>query len=65
MEKFINQIIEGNCVDVMRQFESEVIDLTITSPPYDDLRNHKGYIFPFEELAKELYRVTKKGEDVV
>lgn len=65
MEKFINKIIEGNCVDVMRQFESEVIDLTITSPPYDDLRNYKGYVFPFEDLAEQLYRVTKQGGVVV
>ncbi|MDE2233881.1 MAG: site-specific DNA-methyltransferase [Patescibacteria group bacterium] len=37
------------------------IDLTVTSPPYDNLRRYKGYSFPFEEIAKELYRVTKQG----
>ena len=65
MENFINKIIEGNCVEVMRQFDDNVIDLTVTSPPYDDLRNYKGFVFPFEDIAKELYRVTKEGGIVV
>lgn len=37
------------------------VDLTITSPPYDDLRDYKGYSFNFDEIAKEIYRVTKNG----
>lgn len=65
INKYINQIIEGNCVEVMKQFADEVIDLTVTSPPYDDLRNYKGFVFPFEDIAKELYRVTKQGGVVV
>ncbi len=64
-EKYINQIIEGNCIEVMKNFDDNSIDLTVTSPPYDDLRNYKGYVFPFEEIAKELFRVTKKGGVVV
>ncbi len=65
MEKFINKIIEGNCVEVMKQFDDNVIDLTVTSPPYDDLRNYNGYVFPFEEIAQQLYRITKPGGVVV
>jgi site-specific DNA-methyltransferase (adenine-specific) len=63
--KYINKIIEGNCVNVMKNFADEVIDLTVTSPPYDDLRNYKGFVFPFEDIAKELYRITKQGGVVV
>lgn len=65
MEKLINSIIEGNCVDVMKKFDEGVIDLTITSPPYDNLRTYKGYTFPFEEIATELFRVTADGGIVV
>ncbi len=65
MQKYLNSIIEGNCVEVMKNFDDEVIDLTVTSPPYDDLRNYKGYVFPFEEIAQELYRITKQGGVVV
>ena len=65
VENYKNQIIEGNCVEVMRKIEGDVIDLTVTSPPYDDLRNYKGFVFPFEDIAKELYRITKQGGVVV
>lgn len=65
MEKYINQITEGNCIDVMRKFEPNSIDLTVTSPPYDNLRTYKGYVFPFEDIANELFRVTKEGGIVV
>jgi DNA modification methylase len=65
INNYINQIIEGNCVEVMKNLEDDVIDLTVTSPPYDDLRNYKGFVFPFEDIAKELYRITKPGGVVV
>ncbi|HEY1038124.1 MAG TPA: site-specific DNA-methyltransferase [Bacteroidia bacterium] len=65
MQNFINKIIEGNCVQVMRKFDNDVVDLTVTSPPYDGLRNYKGYVFPFEDIVKELYRITKPGGVVV
>ncbi|MCI4669631.1 MAG: site-specific DNA-methyltransferase [Bacteroidia bacterium] len=45
----------------MKSFEANSIDLTLTSPPYDNLRTYKGYTFPFEEIAKQIYRVTKEG----
>jgi site-specific DNA-methyltransferase (adenine-specific) len=41
------------------------IDLTLTSPPYDTLREYKGYTFVFEAVADELYRITKKGGVIV
>ena len=48
----------------------ECIDLTVTSPPYDNLRTYNGYIEQwsfekFQGIAKELYRVTKQGGVVV
>jgi len=43
----------------------DFIDLTVTSPPYDNLRTYNGYSFEFEKIAQELYRVTKNGGVVV
>ena len=37
--------------------------MTVTSPPYDDLRTYNGYCFDFENVAKELFRVTKALEE--
>lgn len=60
------KIINGNCLDVMKEkIPDDSIDLTVTSPPYDDLRKYNGYRFDFENIAKELYRVTKEGGVVV
>lgn len=41
------------------------VDLVVTSPPYDNLRTYNGYSWDFEALAKELFRVVKKGGVVV
>lgn len=49
----------------MAKMPDNFIDLTVTSPPYDNLRNYNGYEFDFESIAKELFRVTKKGGVVV
>ena len=61
----MNKIILGDCLEVMKGFKDNYIDLTITSPPYDNLRDYKGYSFDFEGIAKELYRITKDGGVVV
>ncbi len=65
ISQFINKISQGDCLEVMRDFESESVDMVLTSPPYDNLRNYKGYIFPFEAIASELFRIVKKGGVVV
>jgi DNA modification methylase len=49
----------------MSKMPSNYVDLVVTSPPYDNLRDYKGYSFEFEKIAKELYRVVKDGGVVV
>lgn len=61
----INKVITGDNVQVMKGMEGGFVDLTITSPPYDNLRDYEGHEFNFDEVVKELYRVTKKGGVVV
>jgi site-specific DNA-methyltransferase (adenine-specific) len=39
--------------------------LTVTSPPYDNLRSYNGFSFDFQKTAKEIFRVTKQGGVVV
>ena len=62
---YIDKIINGNCVDVMKQLPDNSIDLVVTSPPYDNLRTYKGYTFPFEDIVAQLYRIIKEGGVVV
>jgi len=51
----------GDCLEVMKGIEDKSIDMILTSPPYDNLRDYKGYTFNFEGIAKEIYRVLKDG----
>jgi site-specific DNA-methyltransferase (adenine-specific) len=55
----------GDCLEVMKTIPDNSVDLVITSPPYDKLRNYKGYTFNFEGIAKELFRVIKQGGVIV
>lgn len=57
----MNKIIHGNCLDVLKNVADSTVHLTITSPPYDNLRTYKGYTFPFEDIAQELFRITADG----
>lgn len=59
------QIYNESNLETMARMPDAFIDLTVTSPPYDGLRTYNGYSFPFEQIAKELYRVTKQGGVVV
>jgi len=60
-----NTIYNEDCLETMARMPDNFIDLTVTSPPYDLLRDYKGYSFDFEKIAKELFRVTKEGGVVV
>lgn len=73
---FLNKNLVGKSEDLMKFIPDNSIDMTITSPPYDALRSYKGvikddvvydggYSFPFQEMVKELYRITKNGGVVV
>jgi site-specific DNA-methyltransferase (adenine-specific) len=61
----LNSIITGDSAEVLKAFDADCIDLTVTSPPYDNLRTYNGFIFDFKTIARELYRVTKPGGVVV
>lgn len=58
-------LYNGDSAQVLKQLQAESVDLTVTSPPYDNLRKYNGFSFDFETIAKELYRVTKSGGVVV
>jgi DNA modification methylase len=61
----LNSIHCGNCVDIMRKIDESSVDLVVTSPPYDDMRDYEGYIFDVSKIANELYRVINDDGVVV
>ena len=64
----VNKILCGACQEVLASLKDECVDLTVTSPPYDNIRDYKGYSFEeedFRAIIRQLFRVTKKGGVVV
>ena len=61
----LNKIYNEDCLEGMKRIPDCSIDLTVTSPPYDDLRKYNGFSWDFEGVAQELFRVTKVGGVVV
>jgi site-specific DNA-methyltransferase (adenine-specific) len=54
-----------NCTATLGRMDDGFLDMTITSPPYDDLRNYNGYQFPVEDVADLLFAKTKEGGVVI
>lgn len=61
----INKIYCMDNVLGMSQMGDESVDLCVTSPPYDKLRSYNGFYFDFEGVAKNLFRIIKRGGVVV
>jgi len=63
-------LLHGDCLELMKNIPDGSVDLTVTSPPYDNLRSYKGNNDSWnqalwESVIEELYRVTKDGGVVV
>ncbi len=61
----VNRIYNEDNLETCGRMPDGFVDLVVTSPPYDNLRTYNGYSWDFEALAKELFRVVKKGGVVV
>lgn len=64
------KLFKGDCLELMKRMPSNKVDLTVTSPPYDDLRTYNGNVDgwnfeKFQDIAKQLYRITVDGGIVV
>jgi len=56
-----NQIICGDCVEVMKGWPSNSVDVVITSPPYDGVRKYNGFDYDLHKTGVELFRILKEG----
>lgn len=60
------ELLFGDCLERMKEIPDGSVDLTVTSPPYDNLRSYNGKIDQwsfekFQAIARELYRITTEG----
>jgi DNA modification methylase len=60
-----NTIYQEDCLHTMARMPDDYVDLTLTSPPYDDMRSYNGYSVDVEAIIQSLFRITKKGGVVV
>ena len=63
-------LMQGDCLERMKEIPDGSVDLTVTSPPYDNLRTYNGNNalwgeHVWKDVIKDLYRVTKDGGVVV
>ena len=69
IDNFIGQITNGDSAVVLSTIKSNSVDLVVTSPPYDELRDYNNdsvWDFnSFKKIARQLYRVVKDGGVVV
>jgi site-specific DNA-methyltransferase (adenine-specific) len=54
-----------NCLDYLKEQDDNTISFVLTSPPYDNIRDYKGYSFKFEDIAKELSRCLTEGGVII
>lgn len=63
------KLLHGDCLALMKKMSDGCIDLTVTSPPYDNLRTYNGSLewgeHIWKPVIKELFRITKNGGVVV
>ena len=63
------RLLLGDCLERMRELPDGSIDLTVTSPPYDNLRTYECSLQwnegIWKQVLEQLYRVTKEGGVVV
>lgn len=55
------EIYNQDCVEYLASLPNNSIKFVLTSPPYDDIRDYKGYSFPFETIAQQLWRTVQSG----
>ncbi|HEC2229110.1 TPA: site-specific DNA-methyltransferase [Staphylococcus delphini] len=61
----LNKVTHTDCVEGMKRLPENSIDLTVTSPPYDNLRDYDGYDFDIKRTIEQLYRITRSGGVIV
>ena len=64
------QLLHGDCLELMKDIPDKSVDLTVTSPPYDNLRSYNGNndkwnASVWKSVITDLFRITKDGGVVV
>ena len=63
MKEMINKVYNEDCLETMKRMEDNSVDLTVTSPPYDNLRTYNNNTLwnrcIWEQVISNLFKITK------
>jgi len=62
---YLNKVHCMDCIEGMKKLPDSCIDLVVTSPPYDSIRNYRGFVFDLHATGGEIHRILKDGGIVV
>ena len=65
MDKYINQIICGDCLEIMKEIPDGSIDMVLTDPPYGTTACKWDSVIPFDLMWEQLNRIIKPNGAIV
>ena len=65
LDGIVNSVYEGDCLEYMRRFPDNSIDMVMCDLPYGMTRNKWDSIIPLGELWKEYGRIVKDTGAIV
>ena len=65
IDQIVNSIFEGDCIEIMKQFPDNCIDMILCDLPYGTTQNKWDSIIPLDELWQEYKRIIKENGAIV
>lgn len=65
MQDYLNKIIQGDCLEIMKQLPSNSIDMVLCDLPYGSTQNKWDIIIPFDKLWEQYNRISKTNAAMV
>lgn len=64
-KKYLNNVLEGDCLEVMQSLEDKSIDMILCDLPYGHTQNDWDSIIPLDLLWKEYKRIIKDNGAII
>ena len=64
-DRFVNNVIEGDCIEVMQHLPNDCIDMVLCDLPYGTTQNKWDSIVPLDKLWAEYKRIVKPNGSIV
>ncbi len=65
IDDFINNVFEGDCLEIMKQLPNNSIDMVLCDLPYGTTQNKWDSVIPLDELWQQYRRIVKADGAIV